>query len=39
MKIPHLKLFSLSKFLFENLGVFCLFGENFVTPFSTLAMI
>jgi len=30
---------SWSKFLFENFGVFCLCGENFVTPFSTLAMI
>jgi len=29
----------LIQFLFENFGVFCLFGENFVTPFSTLAMI
>jgi len=39
MKIPHAKLFSLSNFSFENFGVFCLCGENFVTPFSTLAMI
>ena len=23
----------------QDFGVFCLFGENFVTPFSTLAMI
>jgi len=29
----------LIQFFFENFGVFCLFGENFVTPFSTLAMI
>ena len=26
-------------FLFENVGVFCLCGKIFVTPFSTLAMI
>ena len=39
MKIPHWKLFSWSNFFFENFGVCCLCGENFVTPFSTLAMI
>ena len=26
-------------FLIQNFGVFCFFGENFVTPFSTLANI
>ena len=39
MKIPHWKLFSWSNYLVENFGVFSLCGENFVTPFSTLAMI
>tara|TARA_B100000513_G_scaffold42322_1_gene16038 strand:+ start:66 stop:404 length:339 start_codon:yes stop_codon:yes gene_type:complete len=35
MKIPHKKLL----FLVQFFGLFCFFGENFVTPFSTLAMI
>ena len=35
MKIPHGKLL----FLIQNFGVFRFFGENFVTPFSTLAKI
>ena len=34
-----LKTVFLINFSFENFGVFCLCGENFVTPFSTLAMI
>ena len=37
-KIPTENCFPDSIF-FENFGVFCLCGENFVTPFSTLAMI
>ena len=31
--------FLIQFFLWNNFGVFSLFGENFVTPFSTLAMI
>ena len=34
-----LKTVFLIHFLFDFFGVFCLCGENFVTPFSTLAMI
>ena len=39
MKIPHWKLFSWSNFFLKILAFYCLCGENFVTPFSTLAMI
>ena len=39
MKIPHWKLFSWSKCFFDFLEFYSLCGENFVTPFSTLAMI
>ena len=39
MKIPHWKLFSWSIFFLKMLAFYCLCGENFVTPFSTLAMI
>ena len=38
-KIPHWKLFSWSNFFLKILAFYCLCGENFVTPFSTLAMI
>jgi len=34
-----MKTVFLIHFFFEIFGVFCLCGENFVTPFSTLAMI
>ena len=37
-KIPTENCFP-DPIFFENFGVFCLCGENFVTPFSTLAMI
>ena len=41
MKIPRaaLKTVFPIQFFFENFGVFCLYGGNFVTPFSNLAMI
>ena len=39
MKIPHWKLFSWSNFFLKILAFYCLCGEFFVTPFSTLAMI
>ena len=39
MEIPHWKLFSWSIFFLKILAFYCLCGENFVTPFSTLAMI
>ena len=39
MKIPHWKLFSWSNFFLKILAFYCLCGEIFVTPFSTLAMI
>ena len=38
-KFPTENCCSWSNFIFEYLGVFCPFGEDFVTPFSTLAMI